>query len=368
MRVFAKEEKVKKLLVLVVAVSVVSITILGHVAAVRAVSTEYFGEDLGLGEWIRLSAWPNADAGEADFLSRLIGVGTEDFESYVHNTGTPLAITFPGAGTATIEGNGRVYYQPGVAVGRYPTSVDKYWETSGDFSITLDSPVAAFGFHGIDIGDFNGQVTLNLVNGGNRTFTINNTINGTGGSVLYYGIIEEDPALQFTQVVFSNTESGVDGFGFDDLTIGSLEQIITDYIEVPVDIKPTSCRNPLNMKSKGVLPVAILGTEDFDVTQVDRASVRLGNVSPLRWALDDVATPFEPYIGKEGAFDCTTDGPDGFMDLTLKFDMQALITELGDVEDGDVLVIQLTGKLMEEYGGTPIVGEDVVVILKKGNK
>ena len=34
---------------------------------------------------------------------------------------------------------------------------------------------------------------------------------------------------------------------------------------VPIDIKPQSCPNPLNVNSKGVLPVAILGTDTFDV-------------------------------------------------------------------------------------------------------
>ncbi|MQY56694.1 hypothetical protein GH140_00640, partial [bacterium] len=67
-------------------------------------------------------------------------------------------------------------------------------------------------------------------------------------------------------------------------------------IEIPVfvDIKPGSCPNPLNLKSKGVLPIAILGTEDFDVTKIDPATlilVREGyeepGVSPLRWAYED---------------------------------------------------------------------------------
>lgn len=139
-------------------------------------------------------------------------------------------------------------------------------------------------------------------------------------------------------------------------------------IEVPVDIKPGSCPNPLNVKEKGVLPIAILGTSDFDVTQVDPASVRLEGVAPLRWSLEDVATPFEPFIGKEDAFDCTDEGPDGFLDLTLKFDAQEIVAALGDVNDGDVLVLTLTGNLLEEFDGTPIQGEDVVVILEKGEK
>ena len=137
-------------------------------------------------------------------------------------------------------------------------------------------------------------------------------------------------------------------------------------IEVPLDIKPQSCPNPLNVKAKGVLPAAILGTADFDVTKVDPASVKLEGVASIRWALEDVATPFEPFTGKEDADDCTDEGPDGFLDLTLKFDTQEVVQAIGEVEDGEVVVLSLTGILKEEFGGTPIQGEDVVVILKKG--
>jgi len=134
---------------------------------------------------------------------------------------------------------------------------------------------------------------------------------------------------------------------------------------VGIDIKPQSCPNPINTKSNGVLPVAILGTGDFDVTTIDPASVRLEGVAPLRWALEDVATPFEPYTGKEDAYDCTCEGPDGFCDLTIKFKQQEVVTALGDVSDGDVLVLRLTGQLKEEFDGDDFIGEDVVVILKK---
>jgi len=149
-------------------------------------------------------------------------------------------------------------------------------------------------------------------------------------------------------------------------------------VEVPLDIKPTSCPNPLNTKSNGVTPVAILGTADFDVTLIDPDSVLLEGITPLRWDWEDVAAPFEPYTGKEDCdLDCNTLGPDGYEDLTLKFDAQELFGVVGTttveitdtevttsiLEDGACLVLKLTGEL---YDGTPIYGEDVVRILKKG--
>jgi hypothetical protein len=149
----------------------------------------------------------------------------------------------------------------------------------------------------------------------------------------------------------------------------TLERAVPEFdITVPVDVKPTSCRNPFNVGQKGVTPVAVLGTDEFDVTQIDPATVTLEGVAPLRWAYEDVATPYEPYLGKEDPFDCTTEGADGYLDLSLKYESQEIAAALGEVGDGDVIVVALTGNLMEEYGGTPIIGEDVIVILLKGKK
>jgi hypothetical protein len=147
----------------------------------------------------------------------------------------------------------------------------------------------------------------------------------------------------------------------------TLEKAVPAFeIQVPVDIKPTSCPNPLNVTSMGVLPVAILGTETLDVTQIDPATVRLAEVAPLRWSLEDVATPFTPFVDKPlDAYACTIYGPDSYMDLVFHFNTQAVVAAIGAVADGDVLRLMLTGKLMEEEGGTPIIGEDVVKILMK---
>jgi hypothetical protein len=132
---------------------------------------------------------------------------------------------------------------------------------------------------------------------------------------------------------------------------------------VALDIKPQGCPNPLNTKSNGVTPVAILGTADVDLAQIDIASVRLEEVAAIRSAIEDVATPFTPTNGLDDALACTDVGPDGFDDLTLKFDNQELIAALGEVEDGEVRILTLTGVLLD---GTPIEGQDVVVIKAKG--
>jgi hypothetical protein len=132
-------------------------------------------------------------------------------------------------------------------------------------------------------------------------------------------------------------------------------------MDVGVDIKPGSFPNPLNVNKRGVLSVAICGTESFDVTQIDPASIFLGpTVPPLRWSLEDVATPFDGGIGDGHEL-----GADGYLDLVLKYDAQEVVAALGTPNDGDVLVLAFLGNLKAEFGGTPIIGVDVVVIIKK---
>jgi len=155
----------------------------------------------------------------------------------------------------------------------------------------------------------------------------------------------------------------------------TLEKAAPPVSEIPVyvDIKPGSCPNPLNLKSKGVLPVAVLGTADFDVTTIDPTTVRLALaagggepcVSPLRWSIEDVATPFEGEL-----CDCHELNGDGYLDLTLKFDTQELVLTLGlDVYAGETIPLILIGNLIGENGeGMPIRGSDCIRILQTGKK
>lgn len=83
---------------------------------------------------------------------------------------------------------------------------------------------------------------------------------------------------------------------------------------VPIDVKPWSFPNSINLKSNGVLPVAVLSNPatGFDATTVVVGTVKLhgvpgtgGSATPVRWACQDV-------FG------------DGALDLVLKFRKQDL--------------------------------------------
>jgi hypothetical protein len=56
--------------------------------------------------------------------------------------------------------------------------------------------------------------------------------------------------------------------------VGALNSVSPE-IPVDIDVKCGSCPNSWNRDSNGVLPVAVLGREDFDVTQIDLASVTI---------------------------------------------------------------------------------------------
>jgi len=150
-----------------------------------------------------------------------------------------------------------------------------------------------------------------------------------------------------------------DSEGQSDVNDSTLIIVPKPATVVAVDIKPGSCPNPVNVKSSGVLPVAILGTEDVNVLDIDPASIQLAGVEPLRSSYEDVATP----VSDSNDCNCTTDGPDGFLDLTLKFKTQRIVEAVGDVNDGDVLTLELTGVLFDPMPfETPIEGADCILI------
>jgi hypothetical protein len=132
---------------------------------------------------------------------------------------------------------------------------------------------------------------------------------------------------------------------------------------VNVDVKPERCPNPFPLSSLGGLPVTILGTGDFDVNDIDPASVLLEGVAATRWHLEDVSTPVEQ--GGDPC-DCTVNPADGFTDLCFKFPVQQLVesleAQLGrELEDREVIALSLTGMT---YGGVSLEGGDCIIVIE----
>jgi hypothetical protein len=101
---------------------------------------------------------------------------------------------------------------------------------------------------------------------------------------------------------------------------------------VAIDIKPGTSPNSLNLKSKGVVPVAILSGSTFNVTQVNVNTVVFAGALPEKFSYDDV-------------------NADGLTDLVFHFRTQDL--QLGATS----MTATLTGKTLD---GDLISGADYV--------
>jgi hypothetical protein len=119
--------------------------------------------------------------------------------------------------------------------------------------------------------------------------------------------------------------------------------------EVAIDIKPGSDTNPINLKSKGLVPVAVLTTDGFAAAAVDPQTVLLAGVAPLRWTMEDV------------------DG-DGDKDMLFHFKTEDLATVLTEDSTEATLAAQMTVPATSQSAGqtnnrSPVSGTDKVRIV-----
>ena len=137
---------------------------------------------------------------------------------------------------------------------------------------------------------------------------------------------------------------------------------------VSMDIRPGTCPNPLNIRSRGVLPTAVLGTETLDVTEIDFTTLTLtradgvgGAVPPMMkrpghgTKIEDVGTPFEGELCECHELAC-----DGIDDLLLKFSTEEIVStlQLGSVPRGTPVELTLIGST---FDGTTFETSDCIV-------
>jgi hypothetical protein len=146
---------------------------------------------------------------------------------------------------------------------------------------------------------------------------------------------------------------------------------------ISFDIHPRSCPNPFNIqwlenidkgkgndnsktKKGGVMPTAIAGSGYFDVTDINISSIRLENVISIKTAYEDVTEP----VSSSEPCACNAGGPDGFMDLIIKFSRQEIAAAIGPVEVQDEVELTLSGEMLD---GTPFEVSDCVTIVGNRN-
>jgi hypothetical protein len=117
--------------------------------------------------------------------------------------------------------------------------------------------------------------------------------------------------------------------------------------EVEIDIKPNSYPNAINIRSHGVIPVAVFSTYDFDATTIDPQTVRLSGMSVATRGKDR-----SKYMANVKDLN-----GDGLPDMVLHFQTQSL--DLDQIDD-DMAV--LTG---QTYDGRSFIGYDQVTIVPR---
>ena len=125
-------------------------------------------------------------------------------------------------------------------------------------------------------------------------------------------------------------------------SLSTVVGLIPEALTVGVDIKPGDSPNTINLKSKGVLPVAILSTDTFDATTVRPETVLLAGASVRLKGNGQPVFSFEDVNG------------DGRLDIVLQFETQSLEITSTDTQ------ADLTGRTKD---GLRIVGHDDIRIV-----
>ena len=149
--------------------------------------------------------------------------------------------------------------------------------------------------------------------------------------------------------LFQITVMNADGSGQTAISAGSplegfpdWQPLVPSVITVLVDIKPGSTRNPINLSSHGVIPVAILTTDIFDATTVDPSTVCFG---------DDDNPAQRDCTEAHGRGHIEDVNSDGRPDLLLHYETNQTGIDPGDTE------ACLTG---ETFDGLEVEGCDAI--------
>jgi hypothetical protein len=152
-----------------------------------------------------------------------------------------------------------------------------------------------------------------------------------------------------TRLAFIETGTP-DGLGMF-LDAVSLIQTLDCQKEVDIDHKPGKYPNYIRLSSTKLVPVAVLGSETFDVAQIDPASLMFAG---LHVHMNHPGHPHCQIMDVSGDFTRPTGAPDGFPDLWCTFTFVK-----GDFSPNADGTVTLTGSL---YDGTTFWGTDSVTI------
>ena len=153
-------------------------------------------------------------------------------------------------------------------------------------------------------------------------------------------IFQNTATLEAVEILDS-AGNPIDGASLESLTgkgIYPSENEEPDPVQdIMIDITPYQESDNINNNLWGFIPVSILGSADFDVTQIDLATVEM----------DTLPVMFLPWINRHVAIQADTNG-DSFTDYLVAIDDSDIVYERGDI------IATLSGELLDgqEFEGS----------------
>jgi uncharacterized repeat protein (TIGR01451 family) len=148
-------------------------------------------------------------------------------------------------------------------------------------------------------------------------------------------------------------------------TEASTELTIHCVVPVAINIMPGGFPNPINLDSEGVIPVAVLTTDEgeyglpraFDATFIDPASVLFGRAENLFGTQDPSGAPaFQNRGHIEDAYELDQETKDGDLDMVLRF----RVSETGLIESDTQACLR--GEAETADGWITFFGCDEIVV------
>ena len=287
--------------------------------------------------------------------------------SYSGGLFTPL--TFPGASVTFAEGindfgkivgfrNNDGFLYAGGAFTALPRPSGAFWSQPSDIN-NSDAIVGSFGdlagTHGFHYQD-GVFTTLDAPNSStsNGKDTSAMGINNSGVIVggyyqsdwMHHGFVYEDgifytfdiPGASYTIATGVNDHGDIVGYYLD--ASDDCHGFLVNTIPILIDIKPDSSSNSINLRSNGMVPVAIISSPNFDAREVNAATVTVAGASV-------------GLQGKDKKSRCGLQEVNGdrLVDLVCHIPSGELMIDPGDS------VVVLRG---QTFGGQLIRGEDLI--------
>ena len=118
--------------------------------------------------------------------------------------------------------------------------------------------------------------------------------------------------------------------------------ILYEWVEemhAVIDIEPGLCPATFDSRMQDVITIALMGSEHFDVGEVESTSLYLQDAVPIRVQYQDISQP-----GDGVDCPCSSQGRDGYEDIVLLFRIQDLFADVNALPANQTQQLTLTGK------------------------